>query len=339
MVARSATTGSPAMSLPRMIGSMPLWWAKASEATISLKLTICRSALGSSMPITVRPGIEETRAEIALMLRAMSSARPITRLALMPGAGSSSYMVTTGPVRTAEISPLTLKSSSTVSRRRALRSRLSLSTLGFELAGGSARMSSGGSSYLSNRSFWRLSAPSCAALAGRLGSVISGALRGFSASSGSARSLALAAGAASSRSAAGALPAATGAVAARARRSAPMRPGRVRRRAQSIAKTFPASATPLHRHTSATSTRIHGCATSGANPARPLMTAAPSRPPMPPIEAGRVPPGWVNSSESTVAISTIASASIATGIHQRWSECSISPSSSSTSSHSLRAKT
>jgi hypothetical protein len=66
-----------------------------------LEETICRSALGSSMPITVRPGIEDTRAEIALMLRAMSSARPITRLALMPGAGSSSYMVTTGPVRTA----------------------------------------------------------------------------------------------------------------------------------------------------------------------------------------------------------------------------------------------
>ena len=43
----------------------------------------------------------ETRADIALMLRAMSSARPMTRLALTPGAGSSSYMVTTGPVRTA----------------------------------------------------------------------------------------------------------------------------------------------------------------------------------------------------------------------------------------------
>ena len=64
------------------------------------------------------------------MLRAMSSARPITRLALMPGAGSSSYIVTTGPVRTAVISPLTLKSSSTFSSRRALRSSASLSSLG-----------------------------------------------------------------------------------------------------------------------------------------------------------------------------------------------------------------
>ena len=41
------------------------------------------------------------------MLRAMSSARPITRLAFRPGAGSSSYMVTTGPGRTATISPFT----------------------------------------------------------------------------------------------------------------------------------------------------------------------------------------------------------------------------------------
>jgi hypothetical protein len=87
------------------------------------------------MPITVRPGMADTRAEIALMLRAMSSARPTTRLALMPGAGSSSYMVTTGPVRTAVISPFTLKSSSTVSSRRALRSRLSLSIFWADLGG------------------------------------------------------------------------------------------------------------------------------------------------------------------------------------------------------------
>jgi hypothetical protein len=100
-------------------------------ATSSRKETMSRTALGSSMPITVRPGMAETRAEIALMLRAISSARPITRLALMPGAGSSSYMVTTGPVRTAVISPFTLKSSSTFSSRRALRSSASLSILGW----------------------------------------------------------------------------------------------------------------------------------------------------------------------------------------------------------------
>jgi hypothetical protein len=68
-----------------MMGNWPLLPTKVSLAIISLKLTIWRTALGSSMAITVRPGMGETRAEIALMLRATSSARPITRLALMPG--------------------------------------------------------------------------------------------------------------------------------------------------------------------------------------------------------------------------------------------------------------
>ena len=49
------------------------------------------------MPITLRPGMVATRADSADMLRAMSSASAMTRLALMPLAGSSSYMVTTGP--------------------------------------------------------------------------------------------------------------------------------------------------------------------------------------------------------------------------------------------------
>ncbi len=51
---------------------------------------ISRRALGSSMPITVRPGMLATRADSADMLRAMSSASATTRPALMPGAGSSS---------------------------------------------------------------------------------------------------------------------------------------------------------------------------------------------------------------------------------------------------------
>ena len=49
------------------------------------------------MPMTLRPGMVATRADSADMLRAMSSASWITRLALMPLAGSSSYIVTTGP--------------------------------------------------------------------------------------------------------------------------------------------------------------------------------------------------------------------------------------------------
>ena len=57
--------------------------------------------------MTLRPGTVDTRADSAAIDRAMSSANPITRLALRPGAGSSSYIVTTGPGRTAMISPFT----------------------------------------------------------------------------------------------------------------------------------------------------------------------------------------------------------------------------------------
>ncbi len=63
--------------------------------------------MGSSIPMTERPGTVETRAESADIDRAISSESPITRLALRPGAGSSSYIVTTGPGRTLTISPLT----------------------------------------------------------------------------------------------------------------------------------------------------------------------------------------------------------------------------------------
>src|ERR1700759_620769 len=49
------------------------------------------------MPMALRPGTTATRADSALIERAMSSARPMTRDDLMPGAGSSSYSVTTGP--------------------------------------------------------------------------------------------------------------------------------------------------------------------------------------------------------------------------------------------------
>ena len=77
------------------------------------------------MPMTLRPGTTATRADSADIERAMSSARPMTRDDLMPGAGSSSYRVTTGPGRTWMISPRTPKSSSTPSRSRALASSAS----------------------------------------------------------------------------------------------------------------------------------------------------------------------------------------------------------------------
>ena len=161
--ARSTTTGSPAMFLPSTIGSAAVWSSKSAEDSISDSDTISRRTLGSSMPMTLRPGTTATRAEMALIERAMSSARPMTRLALMPGAGSSSYMVTTGPGRTSTMRPFTPKSSSTDSSSRAFCSRLARSTLGPVDFGGGASRSSLGNSWVSPKSSvaWR-------SLAGRL---------------------------------------------------------------------------------------------------------------------------------------------------------------------------
>mgnify|MGYP001332708563 CR=1 FL=1 len=54
------------------------------------KNTVSRFAFGSSMPMALRPGTMATRAEAALIERAMSSPSATTRLALTPRAGSSS---------------------------------------------------------------------------------------------------------------------------------------------------------------------------------------------------------------------------------------------------------
>ena len=59
------------------------------------------------MPITLRPGTVAMRTAVTERERAMSSASPITRAERMPGAGSSSYRVTTGPGRISRIAPCT----------------------------------------------------------------------------------------------------------------------------------------------------------------------------------------------------------------------------------------
>ena len=74
------------------------------------------------MPMALRPETTATRADTALIERAMSSAKPMTRDDLMPGAGSSSYSVTTGPGCALMISPRTPKSPSTLSSAMALAS-------------------------------------------------------------------------------------------------------------------------------------------------------------------------------------------------------------------------
>ncbi len=90
MRARSAMIGSPPMFLPRHKASLCLLSAKSVEARSSRRYTVSRLAFGSSMPMAFRPGTTATRAETADIDRAMSSASAITRLDLVPGAGSSS---------------------------------------------------------------------------------------------------------------------------------------------------------------------------------------------------------------------------------------------------------
>ena len=241
IAARSATIGSPAMFLPRIIGRLPGASAKSAEEASSLKEIVWRSALGSSMPITVLPGIGETRAEIALMLRAMSSARPTTRLALMPGAGSSSYMVTTGPARTAVISPLTLKSSSTFSSSRALRSSAILSSLTTLCSGMSSSSSSPGRLYCANMSRCTGVAEEAAGRGEAAGSGISGARRGAAGSAMFSPMLSAASSARSRRC----LRLGSGKLSLSTRRGARRtKSGRVRNCAQSIAKTRVTSAIP-----------------------------------------------------------------------------------------------
>ncbi|MOA02129.1 hypothetical protein D3C78_1215670 [compost metagenome] len=90
ILARSAMTGSPPMVLPSAMASFALLFSKSRLPISSRRNTVSRVWFGSSMPMALRPGTTATRAAIALMERAMSSARPMTREDLMPGAGSSS---------------------------------------------------------------------------------------------------------------------------------------------------------------------------------------------------------------------------------------------------------
>src|SRR5215831_15372584 len=105
------------------------------------------------MPMALRPGTTATRADSALIERAMSSARPMTRDDLMPGAGSSSYSVTTGPGLALTISPRTPKSCSTLSSARELVSSSALLSGWRSAAFGAASMETDGRSNLSEDFF------------------------------------------------------------------------------------------------------------------------------------------------------------------------------------------
>ena len=83
--------GSPPIFLPSASASLSVRLLEiGANSIISRSMTISRRSLGSSMPMALRPGTTATRAATALIERAMSSARPITREDLVPGAGSSS---------------------------------------------------------------------------------------------------------------------------------------------------------------------------------------------------------------------------------------------------------
>ena len=97
MRARSANTGVPSMLLPSTSGSVASVDAEGLRLQQLAQETVSRRALGSSMPMALRPGTTATRTEAALIERAMSSASAITRDDLMPRAGSNSNSVTTGP--------------------------------------------------------------------------------------------------------------------------------------------------------------------------------------------------------------------------------------------------
>ena len=284
------------------------------------------------------------------MLRAMSSARPTTRLALMPGAGSSSYIVTTGPVRTAVISPFTLKSSSTFSSRRALRSSASLSSLGPLSTGGSASRSRLGRVKGANMSPCAV-LPVAARLGGAEGSLISGARRGRSSAMGAGAVSPLAArrgraGASSSSSSASNPSAKARAFCLRpgsgrrrispASEPPPRNSGRLISTRQSIAKIRVSSATPTPRQVSARPRITQPSAASPKRAATARIAPAPSRPARPPDCAGSVPPGPSKTRLRTVAIRAMAMNSSAAGIHHAVVS---GASPFSTSRHSLRALT
>ena len=89
MRARSAKIGAPLICFPSASVSRPAF-CSSSEDRISDRNTVSRRALGTSMPITFRPGTVAMRTAVTDRLRATSSASPITRALRIPGAGSSS---------------------------------------------------------------------------------------------------------------------------------------------------------------------------------------------------------------------------------------------------------
>ena len=83
---------------------------------ISLKKTFSLDKFGNSIPIVLLPGMVAIRADSELVFLAISSERFIIFETFTPAAGSNSFKVTTGPLLTFLILPLTPKSKRIFSR-------------------------------------------------------------------------------------------------------------------------------------------------------------------------------------------------------------------------------
>ena len=95
---RSATTILPEISLPIAIVLVDFAFWNSGLSMISRSSTVAVSLFGTSMPTADLPGIGASmRTRAAASAKARSSAKAAILLTRMPGAGLSSYRVTTGP--------------------------------------------------------------------------------------------------------------------------------------------------------------------------------------------------------------------------------------------------
>ena len=118
---------------------------------ISRRVTVCLCAFSISIPTAALPGIGASILMLlALMLSAISSERLVICPTFTPIAGSSSYLVTDGPVMTFVTLASTLKLARVLSRRAAFSFSVSFVSpvLPVDVTSGPLRMFSGGSLYL-----------------------------------------------------------------------------------------------------------------------------------------------------------------------------------------------
>ena len=107
----------PEILFPKAIGNFISFLLNRSSTIISFKNTFSLLLLGISMPIVFLPGIIATLADIELVYLAISSDKLMILDTFIPGAGSNSFKVTTGPQLILLILPSTPKSSRIFSKK------------------------------------------------------------------------------------------------------------------------------------------------------------------------------------------------------------------------------